>query len=160
MERKVIGAGFMFLASGCGPVLSNEQRMKLTSLKPDEFYPYDELLAILMEAKAKDPKIVYTTGKRWGGALNEEWTKRGITDVVEAQKTLCDIYLAHHQGDMGKLVIDEDGDKAVILTNDGPYPTELIAGAFEAVAGSLSKGETTLEKRAENKYRITWTGEG
>jgi hypothetical protein len=134
--------------------------MKLTALSPEEFYPLDELLSILEDAKAKDPKIVYTTGKRWGGALKAEWDKQGITDALTAQKALCDIYQAHHQGDVGKLIIEEDGENAVFLTNEGPYPTELLAGAFEAVASSLSKGETILEKQAENKYRITWRGEG
>ena len=46
MERKVIGAGFMFLASGCGPVLSNEQRMKLTSFRDKDRMHLRDLLDV------------------------------------------------------------------------------------------------------------------
>lgn len=158
MEKQVIGSGFMFLASGCGPVLTSEQRTKLTAIKPDVYYPLDELLSILEEAKKKDPSIVYTTGKRWGGALKAMWDEKGITDIQEAQIALCSVYQEHHDGDVGELSVEKVDEDTIILVNGGPYPTELIAGAYEAVAGTMGGGETSLERLEENKYRISWGG--
>ncbi len=159
MGEKVIGSGFMFLASGCGPALSSEQRTKLTTIKPDEYYPLSELITILEDAKSKDAAIVYTTGKRWGGALKGMWDEKGITDIFEAQTALCSVYQEHHEGDVGELTVEKDGEHAVILVNGGPYPSELITGAYEAVASTMGGGETTIERLEENKYRISWVGD-
>jgi hypothetical protein len=156
-ETKVIGGGFAFLASGCGPILSSEQRARLSGLDPAAFYPLADLLEILSTAMKSDPKLVYATGRRWGAAVKDEIAKNGATEVKHAMRLLCDVYQQHHQGDVGQLVVDDDGATAVFLTNGGPYPSELITGAYGALCSSLGADDVTVEptERAD-RFRISW----
>jgi hypothetical protein len=152
-----MGVGMMFLASGCGAVLTDEQREYLANLKPNEFYPLDELLNILEATQRTRPELVRATGRRWGNAVKDEIAKRGATTAKEALRLICSVYQEHHQGDVGELVVEDDGEEAIILTNRGPYPSSLIAGAFEAMLGALGADDVELEEAGSpERYRLSW----
>ncbi len=159
MESKVVGAGMMFLGSGCGPVLNAEQRRYLSEVKPEEFYPLARLLEMFEVARESDNDLIYATGRRWGAALKGEMVKRGATEIKPALRLLCDVYQEHHQGDVGILTIEDDGESAVMLTNGGPYPTALIVGAYQALTAALGDGEAQFATTDdERRVRISWGG--
>lgn len=160
MTLKVIGAGMMFLGMGCGPALTAEQRAYLKDIKPEEFYPLDKLLAMLRQTEEENPKLVYANGRRWGAAVKGEMDKAGISDIMQALQEVPKIYLQHHQGDVGTITLEPQGDTAVLLTNKGLYPHYLIGGAFEALAVALGGQDVTLEPTGEaGQFRVSWTME-
>jgi hypothetical protein len=160
MEQRVIGAGMIFLGSGCGAVLSSEQREYLVNAKPDEFYPLDKLLGMLKTAEEQNPKLIYAAGRRWGNAIKDIVVSKGIRDIKDAMRLVCSLYQEHHQGDVGELVLEDSGTGAVILINNGPYPTDLIAGSWEALASALGAKDIKLEEsNASNQRRLSWFAE-
>jgi hypothetical protein len=160
MSRKVIGSGLIFLGSGCGTALSTEQREYINSVKPDEFYPLELLLDIFVAVEQKRPELIHATGRRWGNAVRDEIVKRGAKELKEALYLIESVYLEHHQGDVGKLALDDDGENAVILTNHGPYPSALIAGAYEGMATAMGARDVKLTETDDPKaYRISWASE-
>lgn len=161
MERKVIGAGMMFLGSGCGPGLTEAQRAYLKNVEPGEFYPLEELLAMFDGVEKVRPELIYAAGRRWGNAVKDEMVKRGAKSIKEALFMVESVYLEHHQGDVGKLELSDDGANAVVIANRGPYPTILIAGAYEGIAAAMGGEEVRLEETEDpSQYRISWeTGE-
>jgi hypothetical protein len=157
MEQKIIGAGMLFLGSGCGPVLSKEQQDYLRNVKPDSFEPLGTLLEILHETSKKKPELVTATGRRWGIVIKSETDKVGITDIKSAFHELCEIYQRHHQGDVGRIIIEEIGETEVTLTYQGPYPDELITGAYASLAMALGGDDVTVAPTGQDrKYRIAW----
>ncbi len=159
MEPKVIGAGFFFLASGCGPALSAEDRKFLPTIKHDDFYPLEKLLGIFKVAEQKDPKLVYATGKRWGSLIKAEMDKVGVKDIPQAFSKLAEIYQIHHQGEIGKIVVDCSTPNSAVMTYTGPYPHQLITGAYEALAMSLGGNEIEVKELGENRYELHWVKE-
>ncbi len=160
MAAEVIGAGYMFLASGCGPVLSKEQRQELTKVDPEAWYPQAKLLEILAAAEAKNPKIVYATGRRWGAAIKEEFSRQGVVEPMMGAKTLEEAYLQHHQGDAGTLVVEEDGAEAFFVSNKGSYPHLMIHAAFEALVFAMNTVDVMREETDDpRRCRISWTTE-
>jgi len=157
MEAKVIGAGMMFLGSGCGPGLSAEQRAFLKDVQPGEFYPLERLLAMFEVASKNKNDLVYATGRRWGAAVKDEMARRGATGIKDALRLVCEVYQEHHQGDVGNLVVEDDGEAAVYVINNGPYPTRLIGGAFQAVAAGFGNAEATLDTTDDKRrVRVSW----
>jgi len=161
MTLKVIGGGMMFLGMGCGPALTAEQRAYLKDINPEEFYPLDKLMEMLQRAQEENPKLVHANGRRWGAAVKGEMDKAGISDLKQALQEVPKIYLQHHQGgDPGTITVEVEGDTAVLLTNNGPYPHYLIGGAFEALAAALGGQDVTLDPTGEaGQFRISWTME-
>ena len=156
-QRKVIGAGLVFLGSGCGSALTRQQRDFLAAAKPEELYPLEKLLDMLATAEAENPDLIYSTGRRWGSAVHSEMVSRGAKSVKEALELVAAVYLEHHQGDVGKLVLEDAGDRSVLLRNLGPYPSALIAGAYEALALAMGADDVSVEPQAEpNCHRISW----
>lgn len=157
MERKVIGAGMMFLGSGCGPALTDDHKQLLKSIQPDQFYPLDDLLEIFRNAQKTNPELIYATGRRWGNAIKDDMLKRGATTIKSTLNLIASVYQEHHKGDVGELVVEDDGDQAIVLTNRGPYPTMLIVGAYEAIITALGGEDVALKKmKDENQYRLSW----
>lgn len=163
MKREVIGAGMMFLGSGCGPALSEEQREYLKNIKPDSFYPLDTLLDMFNKVQQTKPELIYAAGRRWGNAVSEDMIGRGATRINDGMKMICSVYQEHHHGDVGELVIQKEGREDggrhyVILANDGPYPTMLIVGAFQSFAAAMGAEDVEIEEMdSPHIYRISWT---
>ena len=158
MENKVIGAGIIFLGSGCGPALSRDQQEYLKGLSPEQFYPMSRLLEMLEAAGKKDPRLVHATGRRWGSAIKSEFDKQGISDIKQALHTLCQVYQDHHQGEVGQIEVEELGETEVILKNGSPYPHDMISGAYEALATALGAQDLTAERMdSPAERRITWS---
>lgn len=157
MSPQVIGAGMMFLGSGCGPALSDDQREYLKNVHPNEFYPLERLLAMFELVQQSSPELIYATGRRWGNAIKDDMIGRGAKTVKEALFLVPKVYLEHHQGDVGSLTLIDAGPTAVLLTNDGPYPALLIAGAFQSLAAAMGAEEVQLLETANpQQYRISW----
>ena len=142
----VIGAGMLFMASGCGSLLTKEQQEFLRTVKPDEQYSVAELAKILHTAHARSPELMLATGRRWGSANVAELEKRGITSIKEALKALPGIYAAHHKGDAGKITYEDAGENAVTLTDDTPYPHEVLWGGAIAIATALGAEDVQVEQ--------------
>ncbi len=161
MGREVIGAGMMFLGSGCGPALSKEQRELLKDIQPDQFYPLDHLLKMFEAVQRTRPELIYATGRRWGNAVKDDMVKRGAASIKQALHLVASVYQEHHRGDVGELIVEDDGDEAIVLTNKGPYPGILIAGAYEALAAAMGADEVDLEHDDDpQRYRIAWKSGG
>lgn len=148
----------MFLGSGCGPALSDEQQAILKQVTPQQFYPLAQLLEMYDSAAKSDTDLLYATGRRWGAALEEELIRRGATNTREALHRATDVYREHHQGDVGQLVLVDDGETAVQVTNNGPHPTRIVAGVFQAIATTFSDvdAQVTISGRG---MRISWLPE-
>lgn len=159
MEPEVSGAGLMFLGSGCGPALTDEQRLFLREVNPAEFYPLAHLLEMFEAAANHENDLLYATGRRWGAALNEDMRQRGATHARQAIRITCeDAYLAHHQGDVGQILVEDDGETAVVIISTGPYPMRLVAGMLQVLAANFSgtEAEFTLYDDDPRRIRISW----
>jgi hypothetical protein len=157
MSKKVIGAGFIFLASGCGPVLSEEQREYIKTVKPNEYYPQEKLLEILYKAEKEQSSLVLATGRRWGSAIKGELVKKGISNPLESLKILCGIYQDHHQGEVGELTIEVENATTVYLTNGSPYPSIMISSTYAALASAQGAEDVKVEETdTANKFKISW----
>ena len=157
MSTKVIGAGMMFLGSGCGPGLSDDDREYLRNVDPAKFYPLERLLAMFETVQLSRPELIHATGRRWGNAIKDEMVSRGAKTAKEAMFLVASVYLEHHQGDVGTLDLTDQGETAVLLTNHGPYPTVLIAGVYQGLAAAMGVEEAQLEETDDpHKYRISW----
>ncbi len=157
MEAKVIGSGMIFLGSGCGPVLNARQREYLSQVEPDGFYPLDKLMEMLAVARERRPDLIYAAGRRWGNAVKDLMVERGATSVKATMRALCVVYQDHHQGEVGELCIEDIGECAIRLTNTGPYPAILIAGALEGLALAMGSGDVRLaETEDPDVYLVSW----
>lgn len=147
----------MFLGSGCGPALLDEQRAFLKQARPDQFYPLARLLEMYAAAAKSDTDLLYATGRRWGAALKEDLIRRGATNTREALHLTQDVYREHHQGEVGALIVEDEGETGVRVTNTGPHPMRLVAGVYQAVATTFSEvdAEFTISE-SERVIRVSW----
>lgn len=159
MERLISGAALMFLGSGCGPALSDEQRSVLAQAKPEEFYPIEHLLEMYAAAAESGGDLLYATGRRWGAALKEDLVRRGASGVKRALELTQDIYQEHQRGDVGALLVDLEGEHSARITNTGPHPTRLVAGVYQAVATTFSEVDAEFSI-SDNVVRLSWAPEG
>jgi hypothetical protein len=160
MEKTISGAGFMFLGSGCGPALSDEQRAFLKQAKPDQFYSLARLLEMYEAAARSNSDLLYATGRRWGAALKEDLIQRGAANTKEALHLTEDVYREHHQGEVGRLIVEDDGETAVRITNTGPHPLRLVAGVYQAIATTFSERHAEFSmSEAERVIRVSWSAE-
>jgi hypothetical protein len=158
MEQKIIGAGLMFLGSGCGPTLSDEQRAFLKQVKPDQYYPLAYLVEMYEAAAKSNSDLLYAAGRRWGAVLKEDLIQRGATNTKEALHLTEIVYREHHQGEAGRLIVEDDGETAVRITNTGPHPMRLVAGAYQAIATTFSECHAEFSiSEAERVIRVSWS---
>lgn len=160
MERKIIGAGMLFVGSGCGPALSAEQQEFLSNIVPSEFYPVDILLQMLATAEARDPKIIIATARRWASALKAEFEKEGCTNAMDSWPKTRSIYAAHHQGDMGDFGIEVTGPTSVLVVNGTPYPDLLVSHLFAWFPAAFGADDVELTPTSKpHTFSISWTEE-
>jgi hypothetical protein len=157
MSIKVIGSGFIFLASGCGPILTEEQREYIKTVKPDEYYSHQKLLEILFKAEEEQPGLVVATGRRWGSAIKGELTKQGISDPMESIRVLCQIYRDHHQGDIGEITLEEENANTAYITNKSGYPDNMLKGTTQSLVSAQGAEDVNIEDtETENRFKVSW----
>lgn len=157
-EVDVRGAAYLLIGSGCGRVLTKDQRRFLTTVNPEKWYPRAELLKILETAGEKDPMLLVATGRKWGTAMAKEFGKMGIPAPMAASKKLTEVYTTDHQGGYaGQVTLEEDGPEAIYLTNSSPYPNDVIFNIWVAMIEAL--GAVDVDKKATDdpeRCYISW----
>jgi hypothetical protein len=89
--------------------------------------------------------------------VREEFVKRGIEDIQQAMLALRALYPEHHRGDCGRLVVEVEGPRAVVLTNESLYPHEMIVSVFESLAMALGACDVVIEETGKkDQFRIQW----
>lgn len=134
MAGQVIGAGMLFIGSGCSPALTDEQKQYLTTVEADGWYPLDRLKEMLDTARAKDPNILVAAGKLWAQALIPIMNAQGITEPLDAFLAVERMYPEHHREEaVGQILITATDECAVKIEDSSVYPCIFLAGVWEGL---------------------------
>ncbi len=146
MEGKVIGAGMLFIGTGCSPVLSDEQKEYLKTVEAEGWYPLARLKEILDTARKKDPSILVAAGKLWAQALIPMMNERGIDNPMDAFLEVQGMYKEHHkEGDIGEIRFTQNGEMSVLIEDSSVYPCIFLAGVWEGLPKAFGAYRVDLE---------------
>jgi len=147
MGGKVIGAGLLFIGSGCSPALSQEQKEYLTTVEADGWYPLEKMREFLGAARAKDPNILVAAGKLWAQALIPIMNERGITQPMDAFLAVQGMYQEHHRDeDIGKIEFTRKDDTTVTIRDSSVYPCVFLGGVWEGLPKAFGAYKVEIEE--------------